>query len=322
MNRIRRAGLPCPEVVCLKKHVLVMSFIGHDGKPAPTLKEASLSSAQLDKAYVDTVDIMTRMYAKCNLVSHSSLHSSSATFSHLVSRTGTRRPERVQSAVVREQGVGHRCEPVGDAHSPTRTHIPYARLLQRHESESCSLQTVILLTLVTVLRETWCHCEDSLFFVHSRVREGAPLRQSRRLGADVSGECEKTCPTNSPLRTGVADRRSGTRAGKEESDGRRRTVRRRGGDLLRRKVEEVVGGMRGGKRNNKQDGCARRQAAPSLSPLCVCRCRSSSPSSVSGPRHPSDRTQTHAARRDGHSRPSLSQSRRRPPPRRRYPVRD
>lgn len=68
LNRIRRAGLPCPEVVCLKKHVLVMSFIGHDGKPAPTLKEAVLTSDQLNKAYGDTVDIMTRMYAKCNLV--------------------------------------------------------------------------------------------------------------------------------------------------------------------------------------------------------------------------------------------------------------
>ena len=71
LNRIRRAGLPCPEVVCLKKHVLVMSFIGHDGKPAPTLKQAALSASQLHKAYDDTVDIMTRMYSKCNLVNAS-----------------------------------------------------------------------------------------------------------------------------------------------------------------------------------------------------------------------------------------------------------
>ena len=68
LNRIRRAGLPCPEVLCLRKHVLVMTFIGSDGKPAPTLKEAALSASQLQKAYEDTVDIMSKMYAKCNLV--------------------------------------------------------------------------------------------------------------------------------------------------------------------------------------------------------------------------------------------------------------
>ena len=68
LNRIRRAGLPCPEVVCLKKHVLVMKFIGQDGKPAPTLKEALLSSAQVQKAYEDTVGIMSKMYVECNLI--------------------------------------------------------------------------------------------------------------------------------------------------------------------------------------------------------------------------------------------------------------
>lgn len=68
LNRIRRAGLPCPQVLCLKKHVLVMEFIGAGGKPAPTLKEAVLSSSQLLKAYDDTVEIMRKMYAKCDLV--------------------------------------------------------------------------------------------------------------------------------------------------------------------------------------------------------------------------------------------------------------
>ena len=59
LNRIRRAGIPCPEVVCLKKHILVMSFIGSDGKSAPTLKEAVLSVAQLEQAYNETVQVIS-----------------------------------------------------------------------------------------------------------------------------------------------------------------------------------------------------------------------------------------------------------------------
>lgn len=58
LNRIRRAGIPCPEVVCLKKHILVMSFIGSDGKSAPTLKEALLTSSQLEQAYNETVEVI------------------------------------------------------------------------------------------------------------------------------------------------------------------------------------------------------------------------------------------------------------------------
>ena len=43
--------MACPEVVLLKKHILVMSFIGRDQVPAPTLKEAKLSRDQLNSAY-------------------------------------------------------------------------------------------------------------------------------------------------------------------------------------------------------------------------------------------------------------------------------
>jgi hypothetical protein len=43
-NRMRRCGLPCPQALALKKHVLVMSFIGgDDGRPAPQLKTVKLS---------------------------------------------------------------------------------------------------------------------------------------------------------------------------------------------------------------------------------------------------------------------------------------
>lgn len=51
LERLKRAGIPCPELVHLKKHVLVMSFLGKDHKAAPKLKEAALSDAEYIVAY-------------------------------------------------------------------------------------------------------------------------------------------------------------------------------------------------------------------------------------------------------------------------------
>jgi len=42
--RMRKAGVRVPEPVLLKKHVLVMAFIGADGSPAPKIKDAALSA--------------------------------------------------------------------------------------------------------------------------------------------------------------------------------------------------------------------------------------------------------------------------------------
>ncbi len=55
--RLSEGGVACPEVVLLKKHVLVMSFIGHDQVPAPTLKEAPLSRDQLTSAYQQCIQV-------------------------------------------------------------------------------------------------------------------------------------------------------------------------------------------------------------------------------------------------------------------------
>lgn len=49
--RVKNAGIPCPDVIELKHHVLVMSFIGHNHKPAPKLKHVSLSAAECIIAY-------------------------------------------------------------------------------------------------------------------------------------------------------------------------------------------------------------------------------------------------------------------------------
>ena len=54
---MRKAGIPCPTVALLKKHILVMSFIGKDQKPAPKLKDAVLSLRQLQKAYEQCVQV-------------------------------------------------------------------------------------------------------------------------------------------------------------------------------------------------------------------------------------------------------------------------
>ena len=66
--KMSRHGLCVPEAVLLKKHVLLMSFIGHEGKPAPKLKDAVLSYADLEIAYDQTLDMMTRLYNDCHLV--------------------------------------------------------------------------------------------------------------------------------------------------------------------------------------------------------------------------------------------------------------
>ena len=54
---MQKVGIPCPRVVLLKKHILVMSFIGKDQKPAPKLKDAVLSSNQFEKAYQQCVEV-------------------------------------------------------------------------------------------------------------------------------------------------------------------------------------------------------------------------------------------------------------------------
>lgn len=68
LMRMRKAGINCPEVVLLKKHILVMSFIGTNQKRAPKLKEAVLSADQYNQAYVQCVQMMTKLYKEARLV--------------------------------------------------------------------------------------------------------------------------------------------------------------------------------------------------------------------------------------------------------------
>ena len=68
LHRMKRAEIPCPEVVVLKKNILIMSFIGKDMVPAPKLKEAILSDAELSVAYEEIVEIMIKLYNDARLV--------------------------------------------------------------------------------------------------------------------------------------------------------------------------------------------------------------------------------------------------------------
>lgn len=68
LKRLRKANINCPDAISLKKHVLVMTFLGSDSCPAPQLKEAKLEGDQLRRSYEQVVDIMTRMYKECDLI--------------------------------------------------------------------------------------------------------------------------------------------------------------------------------------------------------------------------------------------------------------
>lgn len=57
LMKMRKFGIPCPDVVILKKHVLIMSFIGNEATPAPKLKEAELNESELKTAYEDCIQV-------------------------------------------------------------------------------------------------------------------------------------------------------------------------------------------------------------------------------------------------------------------------
>ncbi|GAB6023927.1 hypothetical protein CHUAL_008658 [Chamberlinius hualienensis] len=68
LKRLKKADIRCPQVVVLKKHVLVMSFIGKDQVPAQKLKDADLTMEELQAAHDEIIEIMKKMYVKCQLV--------------------------------------------------------------------------------------------------------------------------------------------------------------------------------------------------------------------------------------------------------------
>ena len=58
---MRRARLPCPSPLALKKNVLVMTCIGGE-TPAPKLKDVTLSAADAQIAYEQVVEVRPLIY--------------------------------------------------------------------------------------------------------------------------------------------------------------------------------------------------------------------------------------------------------------------
>ncbi|KAG8165591.1 hypothetical protein KVR01_004143 [Diaporthe batatas] len=70
LRRIHSAGIPCPEPISLKLHVLVMDFLGdRKGWAYPRLRDAQVSSDdEWRDLYVQLLGLMRRMYQVCRLV--------------------------------------------------------------------------------------------------------------------------------------------------------------------------------------------------------------------------------------------------------------
>ncbi|KAL2259990.1 hypothetical protein VTK26DRAFT_6154 [Humicola hyalothermophila] len=73
LKRLHAAGIPCPEPLMLKQHVIVMSFLGDErGWAYPRLRDANIEGDDVDglwrSLYVQLVGIMRRLYRVCSLV--------------------------------------------------------------------------------------------------------------------------------------------------------------------------------------------------------------------------------------------------------------
>lgn len=68
LSRMHKNNLPVPEPILLKSHVLVMTFMGKDGFPAPKLKDVEISSSKARELYRDCVILIWRLYNIVKLV--------------------------------------------------------------------------------------------------------------------------------------------------------------------------------------------------------------------------------------------------------------
>lgn len=66
--RLQTAGIPSPEPLLLRSHVLLMSFIGKDNMPAPLLKNAALSESKARELYLQVLQNMRKMFQEARLV--------------------------------------------------------------------------------------------------------------------------------------------------------------------------------------------------------------------------------------------------------------
>jgi len=69
LTRMHTCGLPCPEPLMLRSHVLVMDFIGSpEGWAAPKLKDVDLNESKYRELYMQVICMMRTLYHTCRLV--------------------------------------------------------------------------------------------------------------------------------------------------------------------------------------------------------------------------------------------------------------
>lgn len=68
LSRLYQHGIPCPQPIILRSHVLVMKFLGNNGWPYPKLKDIDISESKAREIYLECVLIMRRLYHHCKLV--------------------------------------------------------------------------------------------------------------------------------------------------------------------------------------------------------------------------------------------------------------
>ncbi|KAJ2864273.1 Serine/threonine-protein kinase rio1 [Coemansia erecta] len=69
LKRLYTSGIPSPNPLVLRQHVLVMDFLGSaDGVAYPRLKDATISASRFPKLYYQLVKDMRTLYNTCHLV--------------------------------------------------------------------------------------------------------------------------------------------------------------------------------------------------------------------------------------------------------------
>ena len=66
--RMRNANIYVPQPILLRSHVLLMTFFGKDGWPAPKLKDVEISQSKARELYHDCVVMMWNIFNKSKLV--------------------------------------------------------------------------------------------------------------------------------------------------------------------------------------------------------------------------------------------------------------
>jgi len=69
LKRLQSVGIPCPIPIVQRENILIMSFIGKDGVPAPRLRDVEFSNDnKLYECYLQCVKLLRKMYQSAKLI--------------------------------------------------------------------------------------------------------------------------------------------------------------------------------------------------------------------------------------------------------------